>query len=616
LSAFAVVYERSNTPVKPGVLERVMKCLSHRGPDGKDAILGDHYALGHWHFWTTPEEVGERQPLELAGMPFKIVFDGRLDNRSELISELNINSQEGTHLTDAALILRSYANWGESCLTHFIGEFALVILDERSGRLFIARDPLGERTLFYTWQETSLIIASEPWAAANPGDNLPNINENAVVRYFAWAANEDGQTLFKNVFEVLPAHCMTVNAANTYTRRYWSPKPVEGNRRRSDADYADEFRSLLEISIRERMRCNKSPAILMSGGLDSGSVACLAARMTLPIPLTAISYVFDELIDCDERKHIAEIVNQWKIRSIQFPGDQAWPLHDWQKWLSNPNQPCGNPLHLLMELSYKRAKEEGINVLLTGGGGDQLYGSGTYWLSDLLRDGKLQDAFRGSLDFIQFHGLRQFLAAGFLQHAGRRLLNAFPGGNRLHRRQRVQPWLTPLSQQMLQENYKKPLIAERYHSILGMGVASSYSGETFYASSYGIELRHPYRDRRLVEFVLQLPAYQLFNHGMNKPILRTAMQGILPEHILASRRSNSFNPLFIRGIEREKKAFQAHLENPETKWGKYVNSEWLQKSWRIILKSGKLRPQGAVVWDCISYEAWFNSLNINHQNSL
>ncbi len=191
MSAFVVVYKTSNTPVEPGILERAMLKLNHRGPDGRDSFFGTHYAMGHWHFWTTPEEVGEKQPLELPCFPFTIVMDGRLDNRPELIHNLKINPLDGNHFSDAALVLYAYDHWGEHCFEHFIGEFALVLLDRNKELLICARDPLGDRTLFFSFKGNLLVVASEPWAVANADGIPPSINESAVAYYFALKAPED-----------------------------------------------------------------------------------------------------------------------------------------------------------------------------------------------------------------------------------------------------------------------------------------------------------------------------------------------------------------------------------------------------------------------------------------
>ena len=175
VSAFAVICEfsDSNALGHPRAFDRVMERLSHRGPDGSNVSSAHSIKMGYWHFWTTPEEIGEYQPLKLNDLPFRIVFDGRIDNREELFTMLSISSTEGKTLSDAALTLRAYAHWGEDCFKNFVGEFALVIFNEQLNEIVAVRDHLGDRTLFYAFFGTQLVIASEPWAVAGASPSKP-----------------------------------------------------------------------------------------------------------------------------------------------------------------------------------------------------------------------------------------------------------------------------------------------------------------------------------------------------------------------------------------------------------------------------------------------------------
>jgi asparagine synthase (glutamine-hydrolysing) len=606
-----VVYDPSNTPVDPSVLERVMARLSQRGPDGRDGCLTGQAALGHWHFWTTPEEVGERQPLALAGLPFKIVLDGRLDNRLELSAELRFNPAEEKSLSDAALILHAYDRWGEHCFQHFIGAFALVIWNERSGELLFARDALGDRTLFYSWKGTRLVIASEPWAAAGADGSGTELNESAVAHNFALRVAEEGQTLFKNVYEVAPAHAMLVNASGQRTWCYWQPDPSKRVRYNSDEEYAEEFRGLLEQSVRCRMRATTPVGVLMSGGLDSGSVACLAARMLQPQPLTTISYVFDELAECDERRYIETVKEKWSIHSIQIPCDDAWPLKDWTHWPSNPNHPEGNPYRMLKERAYERAHTEGLRVLFTGAFGDELYDGEEDWLADLLAEGRWQEAGRELKSHLEYAGLLQTLGSDYVRRTGRRLLNRLPGGRRvLSRKPGPAPdWLTPFAAgQLSKDKVELEPAFERKKNTLGRWAAADCSYEIPNANRHALELRHPYRDRRLVEFVLTLPAYQLYNHGLYKHILRVAMQGILPEAIRTRDQPTYLGPLYLRGFVREKKVQQACFQDSAAGWRRFVSVDWLSGHWKRLFSLVDRRSDVLVPWLCMTYELWSKSL--------
>ena len=608
-----MIHERSNTPVDPSVLERVMARLSQRGPDGNDVRLAGQFALGHWHFWTTPEEVGEKQPLALDGLPFKIVLDGRLDNRAELLEQLKIAPTDGRQHSDAALILHAYDRWGEHCFEHFIGEFALVILDERRGELICARDALGDRTLFYTFYGTRLVIASEPWAVAGADGSAVRSNERATAHYFALKAPEDGQTLFENVYELLPAQVMVVTASTQRTWRYWQPDFSTRLHGRSNEEYAQQFRSLLEESVRCRLRSATPAGVLMSGGLDSTSVACLAAPMLAPLALTTISYVFDELAECDERQYIEAVKARWGINSIQIPCDDLWPFKNWANWPFNPNYPEGNLYRLLKERTYHRAQSEGLRVLLTGGFGDHLYSGAEDWLADLIAEGRVGEAVREVSLYLRYVGLRRTWRVGFLQSTARRKLDTIPGGRRLHRQRRVPAWLSPFAAGYLSrvDSSLDPANEPR-SNLAGLETAQSSSSEIINASRHALELRHPYRDRRLVEFALTLPAYQLYYRGYYKLVLRAAMRGSLPEIIRGRRQPTSLVSLYSRGIEREKVTLQACFLNPEAGWRKFVKADWISKRWNIPLTPAQDGPEALAPWLCASYESWRQSSSLSN----
>ncbi len=610
MSGIAVIYERTSAPVDAGVLVRVMRCLEHRGPHGSDVYHAGQFALGHCHFWTTPEEQGERQPLSLNSLPFTIVFDGRLDNRTELIAELGLQVADAGHLSDSALVLHAYARWGEACVKRFLGEFAFAILDETKGEVFCARDPLGDRTLFYSLTATRFTLASEPWAVAAAADSSPGMNEGAAAYYFALQVPENGGTLFRDISELLPAHAMLVGATHEHRICYWQPDLSHKIRGHSDKEYAEQFRALLEESVRCRLRSSSPVGVLMSGGLDSTSVACLAARMTAGAPLTTVSYVFDEFKSCDERLYIDAVREKYSLNSVQIPCDDLWPFKNMQDLPHNPNQPEGNPYRLLKERAYARARQEGVGILLTGGFGDHLYSDGMDWLADLLAEGKIRTAARELILYLKYAGWHWTLSAGFIWRTVRRLLDAIPLGKYLHRRRRPLAWLTPYSiTQISAVHTRGDSAGVGSGNLLGLRAAQSSSSEIANANRHGLELRHPYRDRRLVEFVLALPAYQLYFRGRYKHVLRNAMQGILPEMVRSRAQPTSLAQFYFTGFEREGKTLRASLGSPDALWRRFVRSDWVFKYWNIAHSERSDGSHALVPWLCSSFEIWHTAFH-------
>lgn len=601
-----MIFERSNTPVEPGVLERVMDRLKHRGPDGRDEQMAGHVSLGHWHFWTTPEELGEKQPLKVRGLPFTIVLDGRLDNRPDLISKLNLNPAEGDHVSDAALMLHAYDRWGEACFKHFIGDYALVILDEQKEELLCARDSLGNRTLFYSFKGTRLVVASEPWAVAWADGQPPELDDRAVAHYFALRATEDGQTLFMNIYELLPARVMAVTASGQRTWNYWQPDFSIRLRGKSDEDYAQEYRSLLEESVRCRLRSTTPVGVLMSGGLDSTSVACLAARMIVPRQLTTISCIFEEFPDCDERQYINAVASQYSIRSIQIPCDDLYPFHNWPDWPRNPNYPISNFYSPIRERAHQRTQQEGMRVLLTGDYGDHLYSGAEDWLADLISEGRLLGAGKEVIYHLRQPGLTRKLATVYLRRLARRVLDTLPFGQHLHPKSQPPAWLTPLAAQFLSlKRHQQGSVSERLPNMVGLWTAQTSAMEAFYTSKHELELRCPYRDRRLVEFMLTIPAHQLYHRGLYRQVLRNAMHGILPEIARTRNGKTSMSTLFFYGLERKRNDLQTFFSDPHAIWKNYVDSDWLLSRWGAIFAPYQDGAEKVVPWLSVAFVVWY-----------
>ncbi|MBN1304052.1 MAG: hypothetical protein JXA13_06420 [Anaerolineales bacterium] len=616
MSAFAVIYERSNSPVEPMALDGAMGRLEHRGPDGRDDFLDKRICMGHWHFWTTPEEEGEQQPVQLAGLPFRMVFDGRLDNRTELLNKLDVSLPRGKNMSDAALVLEAYAHWGKDCFERLVGEFALVILDEQKDELVCARDALGDRTLFYAERGTSIVIASEPWAVAGGSNQDIELNENAAAHFFAIKIPEDGQTIFREIYELLPAHIMICNWAGIKKERYWQPEPSRQIRGLSDEEFGEVFLELLDISVRSRMRSLYPIGVQMSGGLDSTSIACLAARAKSPDPLSTVSFVFDELSDCDERNYIQAVQEQYGINSIQILCDDAWPYKDWEKTPEvNRNHPGGSVYYSVRDRVYRKAQDEGLRILLTGSGGDNLYSAGREWLADFLLERKFREAASGLLRQINEIGFLEALSTGHQYLALRRWLDVkIPALNGFVSQRQSPPWLSSTSVEYLAKTrHTRSPFFERHAVLLGLWPAFGSSREAFYAGRYGLELRHPYRDRRLVEFVLSLPAYQLYYGGYYKQILRTSMRGLLPEVIRNRPRPTYLNSLYGRGLERESKFLHTALQNPNAGWRKFIKNKWISKNRDAFIPNARNKNNTEVLipWLCISYDAWYQTVFVS-----
>lgn len=612
MGAFVVLYHHSGaTPDDHAIFEKAMAGLAHRGPDGSGMFFSGQTLLGHWHFWTTPEDAGESQPLSLPGLPFYLVLDGRVDNRDDLCASLGIAPLDAPSFSDARLVLLSYARWGADCVKRLLGEFAFALWDEQRQELFCARDPLGDRTLYYAQAGSRVILASEPWAIVSALGSQ-KLNEQAVAHYFVFRPMLDGQTLFDTVFELLPAHAMQFDSSGKRAWRYWSPDPKPVLRYRTDAEYAEHLLDLLEKSVRCRLRASYPLAAQMSGGMDSPSVAVLAARALAPNSLTTISYIFDELKACDEREYINAVRDKWQLNSCQLVCDEDYPYRDFSKGPSNLNWPEASIYRELKERVYQNLQDQGVRSVLTGGFGDGLYCAEDHWLVDLFADGQLSLAFRELFFHLRRDGFRKVWQSRYLRKPLRIWAAPVVEIKRVLLKQVYDrpDWATPQTLDALQGATNQEFTPgfSEYDGFIGLYAAAGVSRDTCIASRYHLDIRRPFRDLRLVDFILRIPAYQLYRAGVKKHILRLAMQGLLPDNILQRTQKTLYGPLYFSGVRRKKKFLQTTLNNPNAPWRQYVNADWVMRHWDQEIKPGQDGPGAVIPWLCLSFDQWYSSI--------
>src|SRR5437762_3144864 len=387
MSGIFLVLEQGGA-ADPAVVGRMSCALAHRGPDGCDILTRPGLALGHLHFWTTPEEIGERQPIAGTEGRFWLAFDGRIDNRPDLVRALDRDDSDSRHLSDAALVALAFERWDEGCFERLLGPFAVAVVEPDSRRVVLARDALGDRTLCFHRGVRRLIVASEECAVIEHPAVSRALDETRLATLFAVAEPADGRTFFAEVEELLPAHVLTVNGdGTTRLSQHWSPDPDAARGLRHEDEVVDRFRELLDESVACRLRAVGRPAVLLSGGLDSAPMTALAASRVAPGRLLSVSWVFDELAACDERTYIDEVRKRYDLDAIEVVSDSGWPLRDLESWPLNPNTPEETPYRWLPERAYRAARDSGATVALAGTCGDDLYSCGSRWLLDLLREG-------------------------------------------------------------------------------------------------------------------------------------------------------------------------------------------------------------------------------------
>ncbi len=607
LTALAAVFRRDLAPVDPtGRRLAASLMASHAEParDGERVSELGWITLGVRSFWTTPEEVGERQPLAGDQGRCALVFDGRLDNRSELLRELGAPASEP--LSDAGIVLRFLAAGRWHALPRFLGPWALIFADLEKREVTLARDPIGGRMLCWHASARHFVAASEPAAVLRASGASTRLDDSTMAAYFAdWRPRPDA-TFYQAVKQVPPGHRLVVTAAGERLERTWAP-PRELLRLSRDEEYVERFRSILADAVAARLRGPAPPAVLMSGGLDSTTVAALAGRRQHAAggePVRAVSWVFDRLPEADEREFIQPMAGVPGLELHTFAGDDCWPLKDCADWSIDADAPFENPYRPLHGRAYETAASLGARTLLSGHFSDEMYcGVEGYWLRDLLARRRLRTAAGCLRDHFRYRRHPE----GWTPRATA-VLPRLLFGRRWSRMRapRAPGWLRRDARSALPP--QAPASAtphpEQLSFMLSPMAALGLAVEARRARRHGLELRFPFRDRRLVELALSIPGDQLARPGWYKRLIWIAAEGLIPDAVRLRRRMSDLGPLFVRGLAGvERDTVRRLLEREGRIWPRWVEPELVAGAARSLAQEHGGLPW-RILWRCISVELW------------
>ena len=423
-----------------------------------------------------------------------ITADARIDGPEELIAKLARPPQTQN---DSELILLAYETWGEDCLKHLIGDFAFAIWDGRSRRFFCARDHFGVKPFFYTHVANTFKFSTNLNSLRTSSDTL---NETAIGDYLVFGLNQDlSTTTFREIQRLPPAHSLTVYNGSLSIRRYWTPDTSKEVRYGNHYSYVEHFRELLQRAVRDRLR--DRIAVSMSGGLDSTSLAAVACDLGADVHACAV--VYDELLP-DEERHYATlaanhlgipisyvVADQYSLFDEQVRGDMDQP----EPFLLSPRTA---QFHTLLRLC-----EAHSNVALTGFDGD------AFMNEPKQRRFKVRTALRRIIGKrSQEPALPEWIDESFAKRTNLldRLKQSSVNPVNPHERR---PW----AMWALESKVWAPL----------------FEGYDKSATRLNLELRHPFIDVRLVEYLLAIPPVPWCS---NKHILRLAMKDRLPAAVI------------------------------------------------------------------------------------
>jgi asparagine synthase (glutamine-hydrolysing) len=581
MSAFGGILNFDGGPVDPVMLQRLRQVLEPYGPDGGDAVYAGQVGMTYHALNVTPESRFEHQPHDAATGQL-IVWDGRLDNRDELIEQLDLQKVD----TDLAIVVSAYLKWGNTFVEQLTGDFALVLWDPRTQSLTMARDPFGVRSLFYYQDRSRIVWSTILKELIDVVDVELKVNDDYIAGFLT-RYPDPWQTPYRNFHAVPPGHTLTVKDGELHSNPFWKPEVNKQLHYKNPDDYAGQFRELLSQSIRGRLRSTAPVFAELSGGLDSSSIVCVADYLRAwdgasLAEVETVSYVYDEAKTSDERSFMQSVELQ-----RQRPGHHINEDEHRFSIGASLNQFFSAPSYHFYNRNRFAALRNvmaryGSSVVLSGEGGDQLN------MANPDPDVVIAD----HLYRLEPFALHRLLSTSsremhkpYLQllRSGAALLLPRSIQARYRKIAKVPSWLHHdfCRRMNIAERMLGPIDPYRFRlpsqsdAVQGLIQTIRTISAIYFQEYSGVDFTFPYLHRPLVEFLLAVPVEEKLNGGVGRVLVRKALLGVLPDKVANRRGKKGPTEALSNAVIREWSSIKWMFDEPRVSAKGYVDRDEL-----------------------------------------
>jgi asparagine synthase (glutamine-hydrolysing) len=565
-------------------LKKMTDAIAHRGPDGEGSWMSDSgvAGLGHRRLAIIDLSIAAGQPMHYLDR-YTIIHNGEIYNYQELRNSLQSRNYQFSSRSDTEVILAAYDHYGPTCLQYFDGMFAFAIWDEREKKLFIARDRFGEKPLFFHQGKEQFLFASEMkslWAAGVKKEPNRKMIFNFITIGYTQNPGNGFETFYHGIHK-LPARSYLLYDVRTQTldtSMYWDIE-IGNTNSISEEGAIGQFNELLGASVGKRLRSDVPIGTSLSGGLDSSSmIAAMQSQRKSSQKLPTFSAIFPGFAK-DESAYIRLMTDHFPIDNYPITPGPDDLIRDFEKLVYHQEEPFLSSSIYAQFKVFELAGRHPVKVLLDGQGADELlagYHKYYHWYwQELYRNDK--KAFALELEAAKESGVhdrwtwRNKLTANLPVYAG-----IFLKKKRTAQQRRNKDLSRDFIQASGESYYDIPHI-DKLNGILyyntfmnGMEELLRYADRN--SMAHGVEVRLPFLNHELVEFLFSLPSHFKIRDGWTKWLLRVSMEDSLPKEIVWRKDKTGYEP-----------PQQLWMEHP-------VLQEYIHEARRTLVKADILKP--------------------------
>lgn len=567
--------------------ERILSatnCLHHRGPEGEGIWINEDNtaALGHLRLSIIDLSEAAAQPMHYLNR-YCIVHNGELYNYVEIKEELSKKGYQFHSQSDTEVIVAAYDAWGSDCLHHFDGMFAFAIFDEKEKKLFAARDRFGEKPFFFFYDEEQLAFASEMKSLWSMGISK-KVNHAMLYNFltigYTTNPSDPQETFYQNIYKLPAASFLVYSFADNelQVEKYWQVYPEV--KTISEQDAIEQFHHLFSQSIKRRLRSDVSIGTSLSGGLDSSAVVAFCDQQISDHYSHKCFTATFKNFEKDELKYAEMIAKKFALEHYVTEIDGSETVKLMHEVMYHQEEPIASASALAQYKVFQLAKQNGVTVLLDGQGADEILAGyhkyyKWYWF-ELYRNKNLKKSGeqKAALDrgVAERFGVRDKIAALFPEFAAG-LLQTKKSKKAFHHPDLDRDFAFSNKQSLY---YATPsqfnLNGVLYYNTFLNGLEELLRLADRNSMAHAVEVRLPFLDHALVEFLFSLPPGLKIHNGWTKWLLRKSTENILPKQIVWRKDKVGFEPpqkkwmedKFVEDaiIEGKRKLLEHHILNP------------------------------------------------------
>jgi len=614
MCGIAGICNLNNETIDKQLLLAMAEKISHRGPDDSGIFLHENFGLCHARLSIIDLSSAGHQPMGDSDGVLQIVFNGEIYNFQEIRKNLENLGYNFKSKTDTEVILYSYKEWGKDCVKKFNGMFAFAILDKRNGSIFLARDRMGEKPLYYCLDNNKFIFASEIKAILEDKSIPRVVDKQGLVNYFTFGHSIAPDTIYSGIKKVLPGSYIIFKNGKIISEKYWDlPFSVEADDK-GEEYYIQKTKNILENSVKERLISDVPLGVFLSGGVDSSlMVAMMAKNKVSPIRTFSVGFntggkEFNELSDA---KIVADYFKTEHHEIILGESDLKSTL---DKLVYHFDEPFGDaasfPVFFMSEFAKKY-----VSVVLTGEGGDEIFGGYRRYLMEKNKSKflTLNSILNNNISKTFFNALPNFRRV-------KKAVSAFSIKDDLKRYVSWMSFFSPeaLDSLFIDKNLPDPLeIYKQYFSLykdsdwlktimkldqkilLPDGYLEKVDKTTM---AFGLESRAPFLDHNIVEFADSIPSKYKINGRTTKYILRKVLSEFLPESICNKAKHGFAVPTNIWLKGKLKDYLFEIIFDDKTKQRGYFNYDYIEKIYKNYKDNSQ--PLDSQLWLLLNFELW------------